>query len=103
MNNDSVYKVREAAFHKLKRFGEDVQLPPRKQVDLSRADAKVLVRIKKSLPEGHTYQEFEEKFKKMRLDIYDAYEGEKGTDFEKWLEDAWASLSTSKIRTDKLN
>lgn len=103
MNNDNVYKVREAAYLKLKQFGEDVQPPPRKQGDLSRADAKVLVRIKKSLPEGHAYQEFKEKFKKMRLDIYDAYEGEKGTDFEKWLEDAWASLSTRQARTDKLN
>ena len=94
LNNDSVYKVREAAFGKLKQFGEDVQLPPRKKGDLSREVAKILVRIKKSLPKGHAYPDFKEKFKKMRLDIYDTCEGEKGDDFDQWLEDAWASLAT---------
>ncbi len=94
MNNDSVYKVREAAYSKLKQFGEDVQLPPRKNVALSREVTKILVRIKKSLPKDHPYPDFKEKFKRMRLDIYDAYEGEKGADFDQWLEDAWASLST---------
>ncbi|WP_238351914.1 HEAT repeat domain-containing protein [Brevibacillus brevis] len=31
MKNDAVYKVQEAAFRKLKEFGEDIQLPPRKK------------------------------------------------------------------------
>ncbi|MHA6482811.1 HEAT repeat domain-containing protein [Paenibacillus sp. strain BS8-2] len=92
LNNDTVYQVREAAYRKLKQFGEDVQLPPRKTVELNREVSKVLVRIKKSLPNGHTYEEFKEKFKKMRLDIYDTYEGDKGADFDKWLEGTWASL-----------
>jgi hypothetical protein len=94
MNNDAVYKVQEAAFGKLRAFGEDVQLPPRKKGDLIKGASKVFVRIKKSLPEGHSFEEFKEKFQKMRLDVYDAYEGEKGADFEKWLENTWASLST---------
>jgi hypothetical protein len=34
MKNDNVYKVKEAAFRKLQAFGEDVQLPSRKQGDL---------------------------------------------------------------------
>jgi hypothetical protein len=94
MNNDAVYKVQEAAFHKLKEFGEDIQLPPRKKGDLIKGVTKILVRIKKSLPEGHSFEEFKEKFKRMRLDVYDTYEGEKGPDFDKWLENEWASLST---------
>jgi hypothetical protein len=94
MKNDAVYKVQEAAFRKLKGFGEDVQLPPRKKGDLIKGTAKILVRIKKSLPEGHSFEEFKEKLNKTRLDVYDAYEGDKGADFDKWLENAWASIAT---------
>ncbi|QYR21077.1 HEAT repeat domain-containing protein [Paenibacillus sp. sptzw28] len=93
MLNDTVYKVQEAAFNKLKEFGEDVQLPPRKKGELIKGASKILVRIKKSLPVGHSFEEFKEKLKKMRLDVYDTYEGDKGAEFDKWLESTWASLS----------
>jgi hypothetical protein len=93
MNHDAVYKVQEAAFRQLKKFGEDVQLPPRKKGDLIKGATKILLRVKKSLPEGHSYEEFKEKLKKMRLDVYDTYEGDKGLDFDKWLEDMWVSVS----------
>lgn len=92
MNNDAVYKVQEAAYRKLKKLGEDVELPPRKKGDLVRDVTKISLRIKKSLPEGHSYEEFKAKLQKMRLDVYDTYEGDKGPDFEKWLENMWASL-----------
>ena len=78
MNNDSVYKVQDAAFRKLKNLGEDVQLPQRKKGEFVKDINKILLRIKKSLPEGHTFEEFKEKVKKMRLDVYDTYEGNKG-------------------------
>jgi hypothetical protein len=94
MRNDAVYKVQEAAFGKLRALGEDVQLPPRKKGDLIKGTSKVFVRLKKSLPEDHSFEEFKEKLKKTRLDVYDAYEGDKGADFEEWLEHTWASLST---------
>ncbi|MBU8878128.1 HEAT repeat domain-containing protein [Bacillus sp. FJAT-29790] len=90
MNNDAVYRVQEEAYRKLKKFGEDVQLPPRKKGELIKGVTKILLRIKKSLPAGHSYEEFKEKLKKMRLDVYDTYEGDKGADFDKWLEDMWA-------------
>lgn len=93
LDSDEVYKVQEAAFRKLKEFGEDVQPPSRKEGDLIKGVTKTLVRIKKSLPKDHTFEEFKEKFKKMRLDMYDTYEGDKGADFDKWLENKWASLS----------
>lgn len=32
-----------------------------------------------------SYEEFKEKLKKMRIDVYDAYEGEKGGIFDAWL------------------
>lgn len=28
----------------------------------------------------------------MRIDIYDTYEGDKGADFDSWLEQTWSSL-----------
>jgi hypothetical protein len=93
MNNDSVYKIQEAAFRQLKKLGEDVQMPPRKKGEVIKDITKILLRIKKSLPEGHSFEEFKEKLKKMRLDVYDTYEGNKGSDFDKWLETMWLSFS----------
>ena len=92
MNNDPVYKIQEAAVRQLKKLGEDVQIPPRKKGEVVKDLTKILLRIKKSLPEGHSFEEFKEKFKKMRLDVYDTYEGNKGSDFDKWLETIWASF-----------
>jgi hypothetical protein len=97
MVTDTVYKVQEAAFRQLKKLGEDVQLPPKKKGDSIKGVTKILLRIKKSLPEGHTFEEFEEKLKKMRLDLYDTYEGEKGADFDKWLENTWTSLPNNRM------
>jgi hypothetical protein len=93
MNSDAVYKVQEAAYHKLKEFGEDIHLTSMKKGDLIKGVSNILLRIKKSLPQGHTFEEFKEKLKKMRLDVYDTYEGEKGAGFDKWLENTWDSLS----------
>lgn len=95
MMNDPVYKVQEAAYQELKEAGEDVQKPARRQEELVKGLTKMLVRIKKSLPAGHSYEEFKEKLKKMRSDVYDTYEGDKGDEFDKWLEEKWASLRTS--------
>ncbi|NOU70856.1 HEAT repeat domain-containing protein [Paenibacillus sp. LMG 31458] len=92
MSGDTVYPIQEAAYRKLRAFGEDVQLPPRKKGDLIKGAGKVFVRIKKSLPEGHTFEEFKEKLQKTRSDVYDTYEGDKGSDFDQWLETTWASL-----------
>lgn len=93
MNQDPVYKVQEAAYRQLKKFGEDVELPPRKTGNLVKDVTKIMLRIKKSLPEGHSYEEFKTKLQKMRLDVYDTYEGDKGADFDKWLENMWALLT----------
>lgn len=94
MNTDTVFQVQEAAFRKLRAMGLDVKLPPKNKGSLIKGLTKILIRIKKSLPEGHTYEEFKAKLQKMRLDIYDAYEGDKGEQFDEWLESTWASLST---------
>jgi hypothetical protein len=89
MNNDAVYKVVEAAHRNLVKFGEDVELPPRNRFELIKDANKVFIRIKKSLPRDHTFEEYKEKLKNMRLDLYDTYEGDKGEEFEAWLENVW--------------
>ncbi len=95
MNNDAVYKVVEAAHRNLVKFGEDVELPPRNRFELIKDANKVFLRIKKSLPRDHTFEEYKEKLKNMRLDLYDTYEGDKGDEFEAWLENVWA-MATKK-------
>lgn len=91
MISDPVYTVQEAAYRKLNAFGEEVKVPSRNKAELFRGISKIVLRIKKSLPRDHSYEEFKEKLKKMRIDVYDAYEGEKGEDFDKWLEQLWSS------------
>lgn len=93
MISDPVYTVQEAAYEKLKAFGEDVKVPSKNKAELFRGVSKIALRIKKSLPKDHSYEEFKEKLKKMRIDVYDAYEGEKGEDFDQWLEKLWISAT----------
>ncbi|GKU80482.1 HEAT repeat domain-containing protein [Paenibacillus sp. L3-i20] len=93
MNNDSVYKIQEAAYRVLRTLGEDVQMPAKKKGDSFKGSNKIMLRIKKSLPKDHTVAEFGEKFKKMRIDMYDTYEGQKGDEFDQWLEETWNSLT----------
>ena len=89
---DPVYKIKEAAYRILVEFGEDVQLPKQTKFEIIKGANKVFVRVKKSLPADHTFEDFLTKLKRMRIDVYDAYEGEKGDDFKAWLENEWANL-----------
>ncbi|GAB6927923.1 hypothetical protein JCM10914A_19060 [Paenibacillus sp. JCM 10914] len=93
LHADTVYGVQEAAYHQLRSLGEDVSLPERHKGELIKDTSKVLLRVKKSLPRDHTYEDFKEKLKKMRIDIYDTYEGDKGAEFDSWLEQIWTSFS----------
>jgi hypothetical protein len=94
--SDPVYTVQEAAYQQLKAFGVSVPAPSKNRPDPVKGLSKILLRIKKSLPQGHTYEEFKEKLKKMRIDIYDVYEGEKGSEFDAWLEKQWAAASSDR-------
>ncbi|MDQ0062612.1 HEAT repeat domain-containing protein [Paenibacillus harenae] len=89
MAGDQVFQVREAAYRKLKQLGENVQMPAKNKGELFKGLNKILLRIKKSLPEGHTFEQFKEKLQKMRSDIYDTYEGDKGEEFDSWLQGIW--------------
>ena len=93
MESDPVYTVQEAAYLKLKAFGEDVKAPSKNKPELVKGVSKILLRIKKSLPKDHSYEDFKEKLKKMRIDVYDMYEGEKGAEFDAWLMKMWTSAN----------
>lgn len=93
MESDPVYTVQEAAYLKLKAFGEDVKAPSKNKPELVKGVSKILLRIKKSLPKDHSYEDFKEKLKKMRIDVYDIYEGEKGAEFDAWLMKMWTSAN----------
>ena len=89
---DPVYKVQEVAYQNLLDFGEEAQLPKRKKFELVKGANKVFVRVKKSLPADHTFEEYLTKLKRMRIDVYDTYEGDKGDEFESWLKNEWSNL-----------
>ncbi|ANS77010.1 esterase [Paenibacillus yonginensis] len=91
MESDPVYTVQQAAYEKLQAFGYQVKQPTKNKPEPFKGVGKILLRIKKSLPRDHAYEDFKEKFKKMRIDVYDIYEGEKGDEFDAWLKDMWAS------------
>ena len=92
MQNDTVYKVQLAAYEALVAFGENVEKPKPVRFDIIKNTDKILLRVKKSLPKDHTVEDFADKLKRMRLDVYDAYEGEKGAEFMNWLEERWTKL-----------
>ena len=95
-SEDPAPAVQEAARKALKKLGESPPGASKQKGDLVKGLMKTLVRIKKILPEDHTVQDFREKLKKTRSDIYDIYEGAKGEEFDQWLADTWASLRTKR-------
>lgn len=92
MQHDTVYKVQIAAYEALAAFGVNVEKPSPARFDIIKGTDKILLRVKKSLPKDHSAQDFADKLKRMRLDIYDAYEGDKGEQFMQWLEERWTKL-----------
>ena len=96
MNGDSVAQVREAAYRTLKQMGADVQMPAKDKGEQFKNLNKILLRIKKSLPADHSYEDFKVKLQKMRVDIYNTYEGNKGEAFDAWLSEKWEAVSTRK-------
>lgn len=92
LQQDPVTAVREEAYTQLRELGVEVEMPERPSTELFNHMTKTLIRIKKSLPADHTYEDFKGKFSRMRADIYDAYEGEKGDEFDNWLRGRWESL-----------
>ncbi|MER2192918.1 MAG: HEAT repeat domain-containing protein [Solibacillus sp.] len=93
---DLVTKVREAAGASLKKMGQNVPAFEAPKGEYFKDQSKVFVRIKKSLPKDHTYEDFKVKLAKMRSDMYNTYEGEKGANFDAWLKDVWETSTTKR-------
>jgi len=93
---DHVTKVREAAAAALKKAGADVPAYEAPKFGFFKDLRKVFLRIKKSLPKDHSYEDFKVKLEKMRIDIYNTYEGEKGANFDAWLKEMWETTTSQK-------
>ncbi|ARF12989.1 HEAT repeat domain-containing protein [Sporosarcina ureae] len=92
MQHDTVHQVQLAAYEALLAFGEDVEKPSLARFDIIKNTDKIFLRVKKSLPKDHTVADFADKLKRMRVDVFDAYEGDKGVEFMSWLEERWSKL-----------
>lgn len=93
---DLVTAVREAAAQALKNMGKPVPAYEAPKGELMKDMPKVFLRLKKSLPAGHTVEDFKEKLAKTRSDMYNTYEGEKGAQFDAWIHEMWEKTITRK-------
>ena len=96
MTSDPVYTVQEEAFRKLQALGESVKLPRKKKGNIVKDMNKDLQKIKHSLPENHSYEDFKEKLKDTNLPLYDTIEGNKINKTDQFLENIWKSLPKKK-------
>ena len=94
--NEHVSTVRDAAVKAIKKAGGTAPSYELPKYGLFKDMRKVFLRIKKSLPKDHTYEDFKVKLEKMRIDIYNTYEGEKGANFDAWLKDMWETTVPQK-------
>ena len=94
--NEHVSTVRDAAVKAIKKAGGTAPSYELPKYGLFKDMRKVFLRIKKSLPKDHTYEDFKVKLEKMRIDIYNTYEGEKGASFDAWLKDMWETTVPQK-------
>ena len=92
MISDPVYTIQEEAFRKLQALGESVKLPRKKKGNILKDMNKDLQKIKHSLPENHSYEDFKEKLKDTNLPLYDTIEGNKINKTDQFLENIWKSL-----------
>ena len=89
MISDKVFQVKEAAFRALQAKGEDVKLPKKEKGNLIKCVNQKIKVLKNKLPENHTFEDFKTELKIRESVIYDTYQGDKGSSFDKWLENVW--------------
>ena len=99
--HDIVFKVKEAAFRacqvlKVTKNGQPIRLQKKKQGKLIPDINKKLTKVRDTLPEGFKFEEFKIEFKKRYPAAYDAYEGDKEKQFDKWLGNVISSLPKKK-------
>ena len=99
--HDDVFKVKEAAVRaaqtlNITKGGKPIYLGKKPQGNLVKDINKKLSRVRDSLPEEYTIDEFKEAFKKLYPAAYDVYEGDKENRFDKWLTNVTKTLPKKK-------
>ena len=99
--HDVVFTVKEAAFRAVQAMGvtkngKPIYLGKKPKGNLVDGINKKLTHVRDSLPEGYTLDEFKSVFQQQYPAAYDAYEGDKGKQFDKWLGNVIQSLPKKK-------
>ena len=99
--HDLVFTVKEAAFRAVQAMGvtkngKPIYLGKKPKGNLIDGISKKLTHVRDSLPEGYTLDEFKIAFKQQYPAAYDAYEGDKGKQFDKWLGNVIQTLPKKK-------
>jgi hypothetical protein len=99
--SDIVYAVREEAFRAtqalgVKKNGKPIYLGKKKKGNLISGITKTLTKVRNALPDDYSFEDFKSKFKELYPSAYDAYDGDKGDRFDKWLESSINSLPKKK-------
>lgn len=99
--HDIVFTVKEEAFRAAQSMGvtkngKPIYLGKKPKGELIKGITKKLTIVKDTLPDEFSLDEFKEAFKKLYPGVYDAYEGDKGNRFDKWLTNVTSSLPKKK-------
>jgi hypothetical protein len=99
--HDPVFKVQEEAFRcaqafGIKKNGKPIYLGKKQKGNLVKDINKKLAKLRNSMGEDFTLEEFKEKFKAMYPETYDTYDGNMENKFDKWLSNAIQSLPKEK-------
>lgn len=99
--HDPVFEVKNAAFRAaqalgVSKNGKPIYLGRKKKGNLVKDINKKLEKVKNSLPDGYSFEDFKNKFQEKYPADYDVYEGNK-KDFDGWLRNCEANLSHNKL------
>lgn len=99
--HDIVFTVKEAAFRGtqalgVSKGGKPLYLGKKPKGNLVDGINKKLTRVRDLLPEDYSLEDFKAKFRELYPAAYDAYDGDKGKQFDKWLENVIPSLPKKK-------
>ena len=95
--HDPVFKVKEKAFRaaqalSVSKNGKPIYLSKRKKGNLVKGINKKLEKVRNSLPELYSFDDFKNKFKETYPEDYDIYDGNMDNKFDKWLSNVLNSL-----------
>lgn len=76
--------------------GQPIRLTKKPKGNLIKGINKKLEVVRNALPHDSSLDDFKKEFQKRYPDVYDAYEGDKGKQFDKWLANVIPSLPKKK-------